>query len=214
MDKGAIILPPQLFASTGYYALMMSSDYVAIDYDLRFDKRFKSVHRYDIADTRGLLQLTVPVSRRAGFFTDGGLKWSDIDVSAHGRWWEVHKTALESAYGRTPFFEYLFYKFEPLFDARSVGGGETICSLCSRADEIVRGVLGIRTKVISVEEALSMGAMDLRRREALEAAMPTVGPYYQVRADKLGFISGLSILDLIFNMGTEAPLSLKDCIKS
>ncbi|MDE6643883.1 MAG: WbqC family protein, partial [Muribaculaceae bacterium] len=34
-------------------------------------------------------------------------------------------------------------------------------------------------------------------------------PYYQVRADRLGFIPNLSILDLIFNLGPEAPLLLK-----
>lgn len=33
--------------------------------------------------------------------------------------------------------------------------------------------------------------------------------YYQVRADRLGFFPYLSILDLIFNVGPEAPLILK-----
>ena len=41
-------------------------------------------------------------------------------------------------------------------------------------------------------------------------AAPAIQPveYYQVRADKFGFIPNLSILDLIFNMGPEAPLIL------
>ena len=33
-------------------------------------------------------------------------------------------------------------------------------------------------------------------------------PYWQVREDKLGFISGLSVLDLIFNLGPEAVVYL------
>lgn len=32
--------------------------------------------------------------------------------------------------------------------------------------------------------------------------------YWQIRADKLGFISGLSVLDLIFNLGPEAVIYL------
>ncbi|QCD41734.1 hypothetical protein E7747_05220 [Duncaniella dubosii] len=32
--------------------------------------------------------------------------------------------------------------------------------------------------------------------------------YWQVRADKIGFISNLSVLDLIFNLGPEAVIYL------
>ena len=35
-------------------------------------------------------------------------------------------------------------------------------------------------------------------------------PYRQVRGDKLGFIAGLSILDLVFNLGPEAQLYLNE----
>ncbi|MDE7146980.1 MAG: WbqC family protein, partial [Duncaniella sp.] len=38
-----------------------------------------------------------------------------------------------------------------------------------------------------------------------EIALPQ---YWQVRADKLGFIPGLSVLDLIFNLGPEAVIYL------
>ena len=34
-------------------------------------------------------------------------------------------------------------------------------------------------------------------------------PYWQVRADRLGFIGGLSVLDLIFNLGPEAALHIR-----
>lgn len=47
---------------------------------------------------------------------------------------------------------------------------------------------------------------DMRGKEPESHNMP---PYYQVRADKLGFIPSLSILDLLFNMGPEAQLYLK-----
>ena len=38
-------------------------------------------------------------------------------------------------------------------------------------------------------------------------------PYYQVFEQKHGFLSDLSIIDLLFNMGTEARLILKNNIK-
>ena len=101
-DKVAL-LPPQLFGSVAYYAAMAQYRKAVVDTSLRYDKRFKSVHRYSIADARGELRLTVPVSRPEGAFLAGNLTWRDVTVSAHGRWWEVHLQALESAYGRTPF---------------------------------------------------------------------------------------------------------------
>lgn len=187
------MLPPRLFGSVGYYDLMASYQAVYIDYSMRYDKRRKEVHRYDIADTRGRLQLTVPVSRPEGF--SGGLRWSDIRVSAHGRWWEVQRTALESAYGRTPYFEFYIDRLAPLFEPRPAGD-ERITDLCRRADEAVRRLMGLKTYVLdSLPDGIPFD--DYRMAPVPEA----VEPYWQVREMQLGFIPGLSVLDRIFNTG-------------
>lgn len=190
------ILPPRLFASKAWYDTLMSYQAVYIDYNMRYDKRDKATHRYDIADARGRLSLTVPVSRPEGF-SSGTLRWSDVAVSAHGRWWEVQLTALESAYGATPFFEFYIDRFRPLFAPRPLDGAtERITDLCRRADEAVRGILRPRTFVLDrLPEGIPFD--DYRR-----APLPAIGtPYRQLRADTLGFIPALSILDHIFNIG-------------
>ncbi len=202
-----VVLPPQLFGSVGYYSLMARYARAVISNDLRYDKRFKSVHRFDIADTRGVLTLTVPVSRPEGAFASGSLRWSDVDVSAHGRWWELIPTALESAYGRTPFFEFYIDRLMPLFEPRPLDKPEKITDLCSSADAIVRSILGLET-VVAHTLADDGAAIDDHRRDRLFPS--THGRrYWQVRADRLGFIPDLSILDLIFSLGPEAPLILQ-----
>lgn len=189
------VLPPRLFATAAYYDLMASYPAVYIDTGIRYDKRDKAVHRYDIADTRGRLALTVPVSRPEGFST-GTLRWCDVAVSAHGRWWEVQLTALESAYGRTPYFEYFVDRLKPLFAPRPLDGKESITDLCLRADAIVRSLLRIPTYVIAeLPEGIPF---DDYRRTPIPSE---TAPYWQVRADSLGFIPGLSILDRLFNEG-------------
>ena len=141
------VVPPMLFGLVEYYAAVARYGATVIDRGLRYDKRNKAVHRYDIADTRGRLTLTVPVSKPATE-REGQRLWADMQVSAHGRWWEVHATALESAYGRTPYFEHYFPKFEALFAARPLAEPEGVVDLCLRADAIVREILGIPAPVL------------------------------------------------------------------
>lgn len=202
----AVLLPPRLFAAVGYYAVMAQYPSAIIDIGTRYDKNTKSVHRYDIVDTRGRLSLTVPVSRPSGTH-----RWCDVTVSAHGRWWEVQRTALESAYGRTPFFEFYIDRLLPLFAARPLPAPETITDLCLRADAIVRDILALPTAVTTDIDAVApaVAIADYRRDiDSRAAEMVRDCRYWQVRADSLGFAAGLSILDAIFNLGPEASLLL------
>lgn len=154
----------------------------------RFDKRRKDAHRTVIADTRGRLELTVPVAKPYG------RTWADTAVSRHGDWWAVMWTALESAYGRTPFFEFYADDFRPLI--LGVEDYGTVGELNFRFDLAIRRALGLTSPVVySAEEATP---------QTVEPWEPQ--PYWQVRADRLGFIPGLSILDLIFNLGPETAL--------
>ncbi len=198
--SGALLLPPRLFPESGYYALMAQYPAAAIDTSMRFNKRDKAVHRYRIADTRGLLELTVPVAKP----DNSGTCWNETGVSAHGRWWEIHRTALESAYGRTPFFEFYIDRLADILAPRPLEKPESIGDLCLRADAAVRSILGLDTAILPADDAIDRGADDVRRTLPIIPAVP----YWQIRAGQLGFIAGLSVLDLIFNTGPEAPAVL------
>ncbi len=188
------MLPPAFCGSISRYALMASyGGRIVIDRHRRFDKRFKSTHRCVIADTRGALTLTVPIAKPRSF-RDAG--WDDITVSGHGDWPRLMVTALESAYGRTPFYEFYADRFNPLL-LNAVG--RPLVDLDSDLESLCLGILGI-------PEAATDG-LPIDTVPDHQPSMPDI-PYWQVRADRLGFIPGLSILDLIFNLGPEAPLHL------
>lgn len=197
-DGLAAVVPPQLFGTVGYYALVARYGAVYVDSEMRYDKRAKAVHRYAVADTRGRLELTVPVSKESGVCA-----WNAVSVSAHGRWWDVHRTALESAYGRTPFFEFYIDRFLPLFSPREPGVFESVTDLCKRADALVRDILTLPQPLSEMPEKYD----DFRRTDFVNACAPQ--RYRQVREQALGFIDRLSILDLIFSTGPEAPLYLR-----
>ncbi len=202
LPESAATVEPMLFGSVALYAFMARYGRVYIDTAARHDKRRKQTHRYDIADTRGVLRLTVPVAKPdvASPILD------DIAISDHGNWWQVHRTSLESAYGRTPFFEFYIDRLLPLMQPQGTQGmPTTIGQLLRASDKIVRDILGLSTEVIYGKPDADV-SVDIYDKEDEKKIIP----YYQVRRDKLGFISGLSILDLIFNTGTEAPLVLRD----
>lgn len=208
--EATVLLPPQYFGPVAYYARMAAYGKAVIDDTLHYDKRFKSAHRCAIAFTDGPVNLTVPVAKPHGI---DHASWLHTAVSTHGHWWTLQRPALETAYGRTPFFEYYIDRFTPLFDEAWIATCPPVTELCARADAIVRSLLGLTTEVThhtdtvaDVAAALAGPVVDLRRADP--AAMAEVPPYWQVRGDTLGFMPGLSILDLLFNLGPEAPLHL------
>lgn len=207
-----LVLPPALCGSIGYYSLMASHKNVVIDRYCRYDKRRKLMHRYDIADVNGRLTLTVPITKPRI-----GATWNDAGVSAHGGWWNIHKVALWSAYGRSPFFEYYIDELMPYLQPRDGVQPESLMDLNTGIDAIIRRIAGIESNVrheltAEEKELITNGDKSIidHRNSNFELEQPL--EYYQVRATQQGFIPNLTILDLIFNMGPETPLVLKKII--
>lgn len=208
-SNSCVVLPPRLCGSVEYYAYAWRyADYVQ-DWSRKFDKRDKDTHRFTIADTRGQLSLTVPISKPSS----SSCRWSDIEISTHGAWWDVHRVALESAYGRTPFFEFYVDRFLPMLTVGVEDRYPRLEELASAWDAEIRSILGLpkqgRGDGMSPEvHSEDLVKVDAAEMSALRVKVETT-PYYQVRADKLGFIPHLSILDLIFNLGPESQLYLQ-----
>lgn len=200
-DAPLLLLRPELLGSVDRYIHMASHGSVAVDVGLPYDKRAKSTHRFTIADTRGALNVTVPIVHPA---VHHGTLLSDILLSDHSPWWLIAMTALESAYGRTPYFEFYADDFAGLFDAGRVG--TRLVDFCRDLDAVVCRLIGLRMPSYGVLGAETAAVHDMRRGVA---AIEDFRPYYQVREDKLGFLPHMSIVDLLFNLGPESLLYLE-----
>jgi len=193
-----LVLPPAYCGGVGRYALMMRYERTVVDTSCQYDKRFKTPHRCAIVDTHGPLQLTVPIARPERHH---GTRWADIRISLHGRWWDVHRTAMASAYGRTPFYEFVSDRFDALWRGfSSEQCNLSLMDLDAAIEAEICRLLGIPAPVYTADLRVAARPYD-------EDAV-SVAPYWQVRQGELGFIPGMSILDLIFNLGPEAPLVL------
>ena len=207
-----------------YFAAIAAHDRAVIDGTMPFDKRLKAAHRYDITDTRGPLSLTVPISKplrpaTSSCANDGsdvsGIKsmnakarWDEILISTHGSWWDVHRVTLESAYGRTPYFEYLFDDFKPFYaPAQYETGSYPLIALIAATTASICQMLGITTRLSvtpspadpAILQSTPNTILDLRRHDF---TTDPCRPYYQHRG--AAFTPALSILDPIFNIGPTA----------
>lgn len=196
-----VTLPPRLCGGIELYVSAWAVGSYDMDWSRRFDKREKGTHRFTIADTRGTLDLTVPIAKPAS----SRCRWDEVDISTHGAWWDVHRVALESAYGRTPYFEFYIDRFMPMLTTGVQERFPRLADLANAWDTQIADILGLCRRV---------SGDNLPTEDASAIQSGTLPPYRQVRADKLGFIPGLSVLDLIFNLGPEAQVYLNDVVNT
>ena len=161
-------------------------------------------NRCVIATANGTQTLTVPIERYDGM----KCAMRDIRISDHGNWRHLHWNALVSAYGETPFFEFYADDLRPFFEKQhtflfdlNLDIMHTMCQL-----------LDVRPQVTLSEQYIVLPSEDdavVDFREAIRPKHPLPDadfnptPYYQVRAQRYGFLPNLSILDLLFNEGPE-----------
>lgn len=204
-----LLLPPRFMGSVGYYAMMARYGRVVIDTDMRYNKRQKAVHRCDIVDVRGDVQLTVPLAKPSLGMGERPT-WHHCRVSTHDEWWRQMRVTLESAYGRTPYFEFLIDKFNGLFRSpEDWAEWPDAITVDRMADGIVRGILAMDNEVVWAPASVTKGSdnvVDMRRNDFIINNQPE---YWQVRRERLGFRDNLSILDLVFSLGPEAAFYLK-----
>ena len=170
----------------------------------RYDNYVKQTYRNRcvIAATGGPQTLTVPIERYEG----RKCLMRDIRISDHGSWRHLHWNALVSSYGESPFFDYYADDIRPFFERRweflfdfNLEITHTICSLLD-----IRPTIELTGEYLQTEDVCADDFRDaIRPKHPLTDATFSPRPYYQVYAQKHGFISNLSILDLLFNEGPE-----------
>ena len=120
--------------------------------------------------------------------------------------------ALESAYGRTPYFEFYIDRFLPMLTTGVDDRFPLLHTLAKAWDHEIRDILGM---AVCNTESPTEGPIreDHPGHNIPDITADNLLPYRQVRQDKLGFLGGLSILDLIFNLGPEAQIYLNNAAK-
>lgn len=166
-------------------------------------------NRCVIAAANGAQALTIPIVK------PDTLKCPtrDIRISDHGNWRHLHWNSLVSAYNMSPFFEYYEEDFAPFYEKKY----EFLLDFNERLREIICSLIDIQPHILPTTEYEVSPQHDFRElispkcHQEDPSFLPV--PYYQVFKEKHGFLPNLSIVDLLFNMGPESALILKQTIR-
>ncbi len=159
--------------------------------------------RCNVMTANGLQTLTVPIVKTNGNHT----LTKDIAISYKEPWQQIHQRCLESAYRKTPYFEYYFPYLEKAFSTKF----DTLIELNEFCLKFILKVLKINKEIVYTEDFLPIqDANDYRISLSKWSPEATDYPkYYQVFSDRQPFISNLSVIDLIFNEGPGADKYLQ-----
>ncbi len=213
-----ICLSTAYLAPVSYYCLLMAGDEVLIEQHENYTKQTYR-NRANIMTANGVMPLTIPVVHRGG----EKIPVRDLKISDHGNWRHLHWQALQAAYDKSPFFEYYADDFRPFYEGKPT---TFLLDYNLKLQELVCGLIGMRPHVSLTTAYLKEGDfLDLRNAvspkrpsllDALAAGEDKTSPaaYWQVFAQRHGFVADLSIADLLFNMGPESLLVVHRCAQA
>jgi hypothetical protein len=157
-------------------------------------------NRTYIYGANGKLMLNVPVrhSKRSQH-----QKYKEIQIANETAWQRLHWKSLESAYRTSPYFEYYEDELQPLFKKQY----SYLIDLNFDTIEVMNDCLqlAINTSHTKEYQPIVTQIQDFRKLvDVKKEPSYNFDSYTQVFDTKYGFIPNLSILDLLFNEGTNA----------
>ena len=172
---------------------MLQEPHCKIEYHENFIKQTIR-NRCEIYGANGKLRLTIPKKRQGSSKT----LITNLEISNTTNCQKEHWSAIVSAYNSSPFFEYYKDELRPYFKKREV----YLIEFNNKLQELILKFLKAEKQYNTSNEYNHVGDFtDLRSYMFKNKKMKK---YDQVFMEKHGFISNLSILDLLFNLGPES----------
>jgi hypothetical protein len=138
-------------------------------------------NRYNIAGPNNIQTLTVPITQ-----DDKHNSITQVRINYNENWIRDHKHAWQTAYGKSPFFEYYDYRFWSILDAQPV----MLADLIYPWNQLLFAQLGL-IPFASTSTEIQQNIIQIKS-------------YPQVFDLKFGFRSEVSGIDLLFNQGPLA----------
>ena len=196
--NGKILVSTAYLPPVEYFSVISHAHEIHIEREENYIKQSYRNRCY-ILSAHGRQLLSVPVYLGSQHKTP--LKEIRIDYSK--RWQQVHLRALTAAYNSSPYFQYYFENFEKTISRKI----DFLIDLNSELTQTVLDILKLKIKLTCTTDFEPAGFIDNDYRYNIspkKQSQFSVKEYMQVFNNNCRFVQGLSIVDLIFNMGPEA----------
>ena len=142
-------------------------------------------NKFQIVDKQGIKTFTIPLKA-----STRDLPYNQIEMSYQERWQAQMFNALQTAYGKSPFWEHYAPALQSIF----------LNHTSPFLWDFNLALLTAQLKMLKWPVQLHI------EDQAVDIVEYVVSPlaYYQVFASEIGFTPGLSLMDLLFNEGIHA----------
>lgn len=210
----SVLLSTAYLAPISYYACLMHAPQVFVEQHEHYHKQTYR-NRCRIVAANGVMDLSIPVVT----FNNQAIRKVEIDYSKP--WQRQHWLSLEAAYRSTPFFEYYEDDLKPFYQQQDI---KYLFDFNARLQQVICDLIDLHPQTILTQDFVAPEAagfcssdvcLDLREAIHPKRNLPQMLHYHshkytQVFEQQLGFVADMSIVDLLFNMGPESILLLRD----
>lgn len=197
----SVLIHPCYFGPIDLYVAIAQAERLVVEKKDNYQKQTYRTRQY-IYGANGKLLLNVPIKHRENK-TDQHQKYKDIKIENAFKWQRLHWKSLEAAYRTSPFFEFYEDDFVGLFENQPT----FLMDFNLKCMEVVFDCLGIDFQFEFTEE-FQLHPKDISDQRQLVTSKrkqySELLPYIQVFQAKYGYLSNLSILDLLFNQGPSS----------
>lgn len=198
-----ILQESQIFGPVDIYRYYIGARELKLEASENYQKKsFRN--RYRILAANGPINLSIPLIKGKNQKTN----IKQVEIAYYEPWYNSHIHSLQSAYGNAPYFIHYSDDIFDLLRAKE----KFLYELNLKALQLILRLMELTIKITETKEFISdhKDFLDLRNKYKLNNQNSGYDDftYLQVFEDKFGFISGLSILDLLFNLGPESRIYL------
>ena len=199
------LLHPTYFPNIATFAVIAQND-VHWEVEDNYQKQTYRNRCYICTDI-GRHMLSIPIQHVGG--SQGRQKYKEVLLDNSYSWQRNHWRTLQTAYRTSPFFEFYEDDIAPLYENTferlldfNLKTIQTICD-CLQIDNSKEK----SNKFIIEPSGVKNCRFLVNAKQKLQLIQK---PYVQVFEDRHGFVKNASVLDLLFNEGTNSLMYLKN----
>lgn len=200
-----ILVSLPYFGPINQFIEIAKANKIWVEHEDNFQKQTYRNRMY-IYGANGKLSLNIPIKHLPKTEVKVHQKYTEVKIDNESKWQSIHWKSLKTAYQTSPFFEYYEDELAPLFQKDYIYLYEFNRDCFETAVECMQ--LDLQFEFTSEYHKQPENLTDLRHLSNAKQSV-NISEYIQVFQEKHGFISNLSILDLLFNEGPNTVTYLK-----